>query len=265
LQLPRGAAPQRTTPRRPHLRRLGCRATAAGRPGAPPAHADYAAKAGDSAVLQRPLKAELLPDEIQHVFGYPRNLKDRYTLGAVLGAGSFGVVRECVDRRSGRRFAVKSINKVPKNARATPRYLLKIQTEVDAMQQLGGSLDAVFLQVGGGGGGGVRAGGREGSPKDEPCTQWLPLRKRSHHGRHPLQRALHPMTPHVPRLQGQCCAHVCLCAAPPAWRASDMSPPPPLPSPLAPPAGARDPTSPPPHSNTRAHRTCLRTTLRCTW
>lgn len=37
---------------------------------------------------------------------------------------------------------------VPKNARATPRYLLKIQTEVDAMQQLGGSLDAVFLQAG---------------------------------------------------------------------------------------------------------------------
>lgn len=36
---------------------------------------------------------------------------------------------------------------VPKNARATPRYLLKIQTEVDAMQQLGGSLDAVFLQA----------------------------------------------------------------------------------------------------------------------
>ena len=70
-------------------------------------------------------------------------------MGAVLGAGSFGVVRECTDRRSGRRFAVKSISKVPKNARATPRYLLKIQTEVDAMQQLGGSLDAVFLQVGG--------------------------------------------------------------------------------------------------------------------
>ena len=70
-------------------------------------------------------------------------------MGSVLGAGSFGVVRECTDRRSGRRFAVKSISKVPKNARATPRYLLKIQTEVDAMQQLGGSLDAVFLQVGG--------------------------------------------------------------------------------------------------------------------
>ncbi|KAI7836721.1 hypothetical protein COHA_009419 [Chlorella ohadii] len=103
-------------------------------------------KAGDSAVLQRPLKSELLPEEIHNVFGYPRNLKERYSLGAVLGAGSFGVVRECTERRTGRRFAVKSINKVPKNARATPRYLLKIQTEVDAMQQLGGSLDAVFLQ-----------------------------------------------------------------------------------------------------------------------
>lgn len=40
-------------------------------------HADYQAKAGDSAVLQRPLKAELLPEEIHNVFSYPRNLKDR--------------------------------------------------------------------------------------------------------------------------------------------------------------------------------------------
>ena len=50
---------------------------------------------------------------------------------------------------------------VPKNARATPRYLLKIQTEVDAMQQLGGSLDAVFLQVRCAAGGGQElVGGR---------------------------------------------------------------------------------------------------------
>ena len=41
------------------------------------AHADYQAKAGDSAVLQRPIKCELLPEEILSVFGYPRNLKDR--------------------------------------------------------------------------------------------------------------------------------------------------------------------------------------------
>ena len=63
--------------------------TSAGRPGrrdrvlvarceaAATPHADYQAKAGDSAVLQRPLKSELLPEEIHNVFGYPRNLKDR--------------------------------------------------------------------------------------------------------------------------------------------------------------------------------------------
>ncbi|KAL4446799.1 hypothetical protein ABPG77_008043 [Micractinium sp. CCAP 211/92] len=130
--------------RRPPVLSVVCEAAAGQH--TPPPHADYQAKAGDSAVLQRPLKSELLPEEIHNVFGYPRNLKDKYVMGSVLGAGSFGVVRECTDRRSGRRFAVKSINKVPKNARATPRYLLKIQTEVDAMQQLGGSLDAVFLQ-----------------------------------------------------------------------------------------------------------------------
>ncbi|KAI3434801.1 hypothetical protein D9Q98_002859 [Chlorella vulgaris] len=134
--------------RRPPGLTVVCQAAAAGQPGAAPAvHADYVAKAGDAAVLQRPLKAELQSEEIQNVFGYPRNLRDKYQLGAVLGAGSFGVVRECTERRpGGRRFAVKSINKIPKNSRPTPRYLLKIQTEVDAMQQLGGSLDAVFLQ-----------------------------------------------------------------------------------------------------------------------
>lgn len=36
---------------------------------------------------------------------------------------------------------------VPKRAGSTPRYLLKLQTEVDAMQQLGPSLDAVYLKV----------------------------------------------------------------------------------------------------------------------
>lgn len=109
-------------------------------------HADYQAKAGDSAVLQRPLKAELFPSEIRDVFGYPRNFKDVYSLSGVLGAGSFGVVRECTERSTGRRYAVKSIPKTPKNGKATPRYLLKLQTEVDAMNQLGASLDAVYLK-----------------------------------------------------------------------------------------------------------------------
>ncbi len=59
--------------RRPPALTVVCAAAA---PGAP-LHADYAAKAGDSAVLQRPLKSELLPEEIHNVFGYPRNLKER--------------------------------------------------------------------------------------------------------------------------------------------------------------------------------------------
>ena len=109
-------------------------------------HADYQAKAGDSTVLQRPLKAELLPTEIRNVFGFPRNLREVYTLGPVLGAGSFGVVRECTEKSTRRRYAVKSIPKQPKNGKSTPRYLLKLQTEVDAMDQLGASLDAVYLK-----------------------------------------------------------------------------------------------------------------------
>ena len=111
------------------------------------AFADYQARAGDSSVLHRPLKSELLPSEVRDVFGFPRNFRELYSLGAVLGAGSFGVVRECMEKSTGRKFAVKSIPKSPKNGKPTPRYLLKLQTEVDAMNQLGASLDAVYLQA----------------------------------------------------------------------------------------------------------------------
>ena len=65
----------------------------------------------------------------------------------MIGAGSFGVVREAVHKRTNVHYACKTIPKLPKKGRGTPRYLLKIQTEVDAMLQLGPSLDAVFLQV----------------------------------------------------------------------------------------------------------------------
>lgn len=68
-------------------------------------------------------------------------------MGKVLGAGSFGIVREAVGKRTGMHYACKTIPKVPKRGKGTPRYLLKLQTEVDAMVQLGPSLDAVFLKV----------------------------------------------------------------------------------------------------------------------
>lgn len=109
-------------------------------------HADYSAKAGDSDVLQKPLKCELAASEVRNVFGFHRNLRDRYSLGEVLGAGSFGVVRSCTERSTGKKYAVKSIPKMPKNHKCTPRYLLKLQTEVDAMGQIGSSLDAVYLK-----------------------------------------------------------------------------------------------------------------------
>ena len=47
----------------------------------------------------------------------------------------------------GRRYACKTIPKMPKRGKATPRYLLKLQQEVDAMQQIGASFDAVYLRV----------------------------------------------------------------------------------------------------------------------
>lgn len=71
----------------------------------------------------------------------------RYNIGKVIGAGSFGVVREAVHKKTGVHYACKTIPKIPKKGRGTPRYLLKIQTEVDAMLQLGPSLDAVYLNV----------------------------------------------------------------------------------------------------------------------
>lgn len=122
------------------------------RPHGPPAfitranHADYAANAGDDAVLQRPLKSELFPEEIVNVFGYPRDLREVYDVGIVMGAGSFGIVRLAIEKSTGRKYACKTIPKTPKSGHPTPRYLLKLQTEVDAMSQLGASLDAVFLK-----------------------------------------------------------------------------------------------------------------------
>ena len=71
----------------------------------------------------------------------------RYSIGKVIGAGSFGVVRQVTEKATGRKFACKTISKVPKRGSCTPRYLLKIQTEVDVMQQLGASLDSVSLKA----------------------------------------------------------------------------------------------------------------------
>ncbi|KAG2490878.1 hypothetical protein HYH03_010796 [Edaphochlamys debaryana] len=111
-----------------------------------PKSTDYTASASDEGVLRLPGRTELEPSMVTSVFGFQRNLLEKYHLGRVIGAGSFGVVRECVEKATGRINAVKTIPKVPKRGLPTPRYLLKLRTEVEIMQQLGYSLDAVNLR-----------------------------------------------------------------------------------------------------------------------
>ena len=51
---------------------------------------------------------------------------NRYKLGKVLGAGSFGIVREATERKTGRRYACKTIPKVPQcpSAPACQQYVM---------------------------------------------------------------------------------------------------------------------------------------------
>ncbi|KAK9836887.1 hypothetical protein WJX74_010460 [Apatococcus lobatus] len=108
--------------------------------------ADYVATSHDSQVLQKPIKQALQSKEVRNVFGFDRDMRQAYNIGKVLGAGSFGVVRTVTHKGNKRKYACKTIPKVPKRGDCTPRYLLKIQQEVDAMEQLGVSLDAVYLK-----------------------------------------------------------------------------------------------------------------------
>mmetsp|Transcript_24470 Transcript_24470/g.61631 ORF Transcript_24470/g.61631 Transcript_24470/m.61631 type:complete len:614 (+) Transcript_24470:75-1916(+) len=109
--------------------------------------AEYRPNAADKDVLRSDPNQRLEADEIRNVFDYKRNLSARYEIGDMLGAGSFGVVHRAVERATGREYAVKTINKVPRGQRSSSAYhLLKIRAEVDSMMQLGASLDAVYLR-----------------------------------------------------------------------------------------------------------------------
>jgi calcium-dependent protein kinase len=48
-------------------------------------------------------------------------LPDNYHIGKVIGAGSFGTVREAVSIATGHTYAVKTVSKVPKRGPPTPR------------------------------------------------------------------------------------------------------------------------------------------------
>lgn len=56
-----------------------------------------------------------------HAHAPAREMEKYYHLGKVIGAGSFGTVREAVEIATGQRYAVKTVSKVPKRGPVTPR------------------------------------------------------------------------------------------------------------------------------------------------
>eukprot|EP00873_Tetraselmis_striata_P035898 jgi/Tetstr1/456162/TSEL_042930.t1 len=108
---------------------------------------DYPPNANDTVLLRLHPGTDIYPHELTTVFGYGRNLHERYELGDKLGEGNYGVVYKAVDRRTGAQYACKTIGKVPRGKNASSsHHLLKIRAEVDSMFRLGSSLDAVFLK-----------------------------------------------------------------------------------------------------------------------
>mmetsp|Transcript_30012 Transcript_30012/g.76967 ORF Transcript_30012/g.76967 Transcript_30012/m.76967 type:complete len:720 (-) Transcript_30012:152-2311(-) len=84
--------------------------------------------------------------ELASIYGYRRDLGKNYHMLEVIGKGGFGTVRRAIDYATGRSCAVKCIPKRPHHGEATYEYLLRLRSEVEAMSQLGASLDAVNLQ-----------------------------------------------------------------------------------------------------------------------
>eukprot|EP00210_Caulerpa_lentillifera_P002691 g2571.t1 len=109
---------------------------------------DYSPSASDDELFRRPSKTKLVAEEVRSVFGYPRDVSEKYAFGEVIGTGSYGVVRKCIEMDTGAVFAVKTIPKQPKRGNpCTPRYLLKLRNEIEVMRQLGASLNAVYLKA----------------------------------------------------------------------------------------------------------------------
>jgi hypothetical protein len=112
VQTPRRRAPSAAQQQPPRAARGALRVTAL---------LDYVASLSDDGVLRMPARAELDPDEIKSVFGYARRVNEHYYLGKVIGAGSFGTVREAKEASTGRMYAIKTVSKLPKRGPPTPR------------------------------------------------------------------------------------------------------------------------------------------------
>lgn len=84
------------------------------------------------------------PNQIR-AFGYEAGLNDTYSIGDILGSGSFGVVRHGVDKNTGEWFAVKSMCKRYQGLYLDPRFVNRVQHEVDVWSRLSGSLNVAHL------------------------------------------------------------------------------------------------------------------------
>ena len=68
---------------------------------------DYSPSASDDEVLQKPPKEPLDLEDVKNVFSYPRDIEDRYVFGEIIGTGSYGTVRKCVDKETGKHRIVQ--------------------------------------------------------------------------------------------------------------------------------------------------------------
>ena len=72
------------------------------------------------------------------------NIRDRYVLGRELGRGQFGVIRLCVDKRTGEPFACKLISK---SKLQNERDVEDVQREVKIMEFLKGHTAIIGLKA----------------------------------------------------------------------------------------------------------------------
>lgn len=64
---------------------------------------DYAPSASDEDILQKPGKEPLELEDVTHVFGYSRDIFKKYEMGEIIGSGSYGIVKKCVEKATGKR------------------------------------------------------------------------------------------------------------------------------------------------------------------
>ena len=92
-------------------------------------------------------------EELRPDFGFRRDLYELYDVPVndePLGAGSYGVVRAAVSKKTGEVFALKTLKKAPwikapASMQAVNYYHGKIRNEVEVMRTIGGSLSVCYL------------------------------------------------------------------------------------------------------------------------